>query len=226
MPVPSIWKYFLSFLYDVLLEKSSSEYNPVLEVFLSRGRIKLVSKGAIYSYGDLYDNFKQVFEYIDIENRTPHHILVLGLGTGSILYMLEKHFSIQAEFTAVEIDPEIIRLFNFYTRTKLQSKITLVQMDGWKFIEENQAHYDLICMDIFDDQEIPDVFLKKEYLMMIRSALQKNGLLIFNHLAESKSEINSKHIFYETIFKKTFIESDVLKLKNNWMMIGYNPEIN
>ena len=51
----SHFKYWLSFLYDQTLTRSSSLYNPTLEVCLSRGRLRLNTKNATYSYEDLYD---------------------------------------------------------------------------------------------------------------------------------------------------------------------------
>lgn len=49
----SACKIWFSYLYPLLLAKTSSSYNPVLEVRLSRGRLRLDSGNSTYSYEDL-----------------------------------------------------------------------------------------------------------------------------------------------------------------------------
>lgn len=77
----------------MLIKETRSEINPELKVYLSLGRLKLITGNAIYSYEDKYINFVEAFNFINIKNKSVKGALVLGLGLGSIPYILEKNSS-------------------------------------------------------------------------------------------------------------------------------------
>ncbi|MBK7096187.1 MAG: hypothetical protein IPH57_14535 [Saprospiraceae bacterium] len=60
-----IIKNILSYFSDILLESTFSEYNEILEVYLSKGRYQLCSAGAIYSFEDKYVNFYETFRALN-----------------------------------------------------------------------------------------------------------------------------------------------------------------
>ena len=51
-----LWKRWLSYLFEIHVESTSSDYNPHLHVSLNNGRYQLSTANAIYSFEDLYDN--------------------------------------------------------------------------------------------------------------------------------------------------------------------------
>ncbi|MCB0574813.1 MAG: hypothetical protein KDC61_09635, partial [Saprospiraceae bacterium] len=91
MRIP-LWKKWLSYLVPMTLEEAASEQNPELSVILDRGRLQLLSGDAIYSWDDLYRNFLLAFEKLQIKERNIDQVLVLGLGLGSVPFILEKVF--------------------------------------------------------------------------------------------------------------------------------------
>ena len=108
------YKVAISHFWDVPVETTSSQFNPLLRVLLSRGRYQLTTRNAVYSFADLYDNFRVALAQVKWETWHGRKVLVLGLGLGSIPYMLEKHFWHSMEYTAVEIDEEVVYLANKY----------------------------------------------------------------------------------------------------------------
>ena len=114
MKIP-VWKKWLSHLTPVTLEEATSEQNPELSVILSRGRVQLLSGDAIYSWDDLYKNFLVAFDRLKIDERKIEDVLLLGLGLGSIHYMLEKVFDRSYHYTAVEWDETVSHLAVKYT---------------------------------------------------------------------------------------------------------------
>jgi len=90
--VRSTWQKILSYFIDLSLEKSSSPYNPYLEVLLVKGRNQLITKNAIYSFDDKYENFYTSFNKIAWQKLKAKNALILGLGLGSVIYMLENNF--------------------------------------------------------------------------------------------------------------------------------------
>ena len=107
-----IWKKWLSYVKEISLEQTYSVYNPHLEVLLVEGRHQLVTEDAIYSFDDKYINFDEAFKRINWQKIKGKRVLVLGLGLGSVILLLEKKYGLDLDYTAVEIDPEICRLCN------------------------------------------------------------------------------------------------------------------
>ena len=87
-----LWKRILSYEYEVHIESATSIYNDELNVLLVKGQYQLVTPEAIYSYGNRYDNFFKAFEQIDLNKEAIESVLLLGLGLGSIPFMLENYF--------------------------------------------------------------------------------------------------------------------------------------
>src|SRR5688500_18896847 len=90
---PSLIKRLLSHLFEMPVATYSSPHNSHLKVVLHKGRYKLTTHGAIYSFSDLYSNFRKSFEKFDWENHNIKSCLILGLGLGSIPDMLVTRFN-------------------------------------------------------------------------------------------------------------------------------------
>ena len=105
-----LWKRFLSYLFEIHIESTSSEYNPHLYVSLQKGRYQLSTANAVYSFEDLYDNFSDAFKEIDLDRLNIQNVLILGFGLGSIPIILEQNFKKKYHYTGVEIDEEVLYL--------------------------------------------------------------------------------------------------------------------
>lgn len=212
------FKKFLSFLFDILLEEKSTPFNPVLKLYLSQGQLKLITKGAVYSYGNLYYNFRDSFQKLDIAKREIQNVLILGLGTGSIIQLLEQKFKLNASYDIVEIDPEVVALFKKYKKGFVSSSCNVYIADAFHYIKSNQNKYDLICMDIFCDKTVPVIFESEEFLLNLKIALNENGLLIYNRLAIDSNDLQKNESFFK-IFQNVFPDASILKLDFNWMFV-------
>lgn len=217
MTIPT-WKKYLSYLFEFHIESAPSEINPHLYVSLSRGRYQLSTANAIYSFADLYDNFTLTFQQIDLPN-TTQNVLILGFGLGSIPYMLEKKFDKNYHYTAVEIDENVLYLANKYTLPELTSSITMMPADAFAFVHYCHDKFDLICMDVFLDDVVPENFESIHYLEQLASLLNPNGILLFNKLAANKKDKKQAAQFFD-LFKKVFPKGDYLDVNGNWMLIN------
>lgn len=209
-----------SFLVPVVVEESASVHNPILQVAVRNGRYQLLSENAIYSYGDLYDNFSKIFDKINIKSLNIKEVLILGFGLGSIPYMLEKNYAQNYCYTAVEIDPEVLRLAEKYVTHALQSPIDYVCTDASIFVEVCEEQYDLICMDVFSDDITPDEFYDITFLKELKNLLAPNGILIFNKLAASLDDKAKAKKFLKERFLKVFTEGGYLDVAGNYMLIN------
>ncbi len=215
-----LWKKWLSHFVDIHLESVDSDFNEDMYVCLSKGRFQLVTKNAVYSYDDLYVNFREAFQQLEIQQKAPKNVLLLGLGLGSIPFMLERIFNVQSHYTAVEIDEAVIYLANKYSLSKLESPIEYICADASSFMASNREKYDLICMDIFEDDFIPPQFETLEYLEQLKASLSPNGMLLYNRLALLKEDVKKTKKFKEEKFKEVFPNGHHLDIKGNWILVG------
>lgn len=217
---PPLWKRWLSYFVEFHIESAPSQYNPHLYVALRLGRYQLCSENAVYSYEDLYSNFFDAFQTLQMQDLPINKVLILGLGLGSIPYMLEHNFSHQYEYTAVEIDDSVIYLAQKYVLHKLTSPVTCIQADAFAFVEQSQETYDMICMDIFLDDVVPRKFGSSTFLQNLRERLAPGGLLLYNRLSLTPEDQKETLRFYHERFKKVFPQGTYLDVNTNYMLLN------
>ena len=210
-------KKLLSYISDISLEKTESDYNSYLEVLLVKGRHQLITDNAIYSFDDKYDNFFKAFKKIDFETLKPEKVLVLGLGLGSVVLMLEKHFNVDAEFHCVEIDPVIIQLAQKYTFNRIESNIFTYQTDAEIFLKTCTENFDLILMDVFQDAKIPVHFDSDDFMELLKSNLEDSGLLLYNRMNIDEADVKRNKGFTSQ-FNKFFPSSTSISVKDNLIL--------
>jgi spermidine synthase len=214
-----VWKKWLSHLIPVTLEEASSEQNPELSVILSQGRVQLLSGDAIYSWDDLYKNFLVAFDRLKIDERKIEDVLLLGLGLGSIPYMLEKVFNRNYHYSAVEWDETVAHLAVKYTLSRLESPIEIITADAEVFVQVTDEQFDLLIIDIFEDEITPPQFCTEEFLQACAALLRPGGLLLFNRLhGEDVSIQQVTERFFERRFRNVFPEAWAIDTKGNWIL--------
>ena len=72
------WKKLLSQFVDIRIERVESQFSEVLEVIYSRGRYALRTENAIYSFEDLYHNFRESFYQIPLDDFPIQKVLLLA----------------------------------------------------------------------------------------------------------------------------------------------------
>jgi len=218
MHIP-FWKKWYSYLTPITLEEKASAQNPELSVVLSRGRIQLLSGDAIYSWDDLYKNFLVAFDRLNIDERKIEDVLLLGLGLGSIPFMLENVFHRIYYYTAVEYDETVADLAAKYTLSRLKSSVEIVTADAEIFVQVTEEQYDMLIIDIFEDEITPPQFCTVEFLEKCAELLRPGGLLLFNRLhGEDVSIRQVTERFFERSFKSVFPEAWAIDTKGNWIL--------
>jgi len=214
-----LWKVVLSYITEIEIEHTTSLYNDHLTVSLVKGQYQLTTDEAIYSYGLRYDNYFGAFKRVDLEV-LGSEALLLGLGLGSIPYMLEHAFDKGFRYTAVEIDEEIIYLASKYVLSHLDADIETVKADALQFVQVSEQKYDFIAMDIFVSDYIPAEFETVEFLQQLSTMIAPGGLLLFNRLYYyEKDRIKTKQ-YYEEIFTSVFPNATKLDINGNWILVS------
>lgn len=204
---------------EISLEQTSSLSNPHLEVLLVKGRHQLVTKDAIYSFDDKYENFKIAFESMDLDKLPGQKVLLLGLGLGSVIYILERIHGRKFDYTAVEVDSEICRMCNTYTLHDLDSYVEVIPQEAMRFLNRDQQKYDLIIMDIFQSAIIPKKFQTEEYLEMLDSKLNNGGLLMYNRMNITDEEQDQNKRF-KSLMDAVFANHTAIKTRTNIIMMS------
>jgi spermidine synthase len=213
------WKKLLSHVVPLTLEETGSEQNPELTVVLDRGRLQLLSGDAIYSWDDLYKNFLLAFDKLEIEKRQIEDVLILGLGLGSVPYILEKVFHRNYRYTAVEWDEIVSELASKYTLSRLSSPMEIVIADAEVFVQITEEQYDMVVTDIFEDDLTPPQFEAEDFLRHCGDLLRPGGLLLFNRLHGGDRSIKIvTERFFERDFKAVFPEAWAIDTGGNWIL--------
>lgn len=217
---PPFYKRMLSHLMDIRLEQVRSDLHATLTVSLSRGRYQLSTPNAIYSYADLYDNFATVFTRFHWDALPGSEVLLLGMGLGSIPYMLERTFQKSFRYTAVELDEQVIRLLSKYVLDDLKSPVVTVHGDATEFVRMTEQHFDLICVDIFVDDVIPAEVRSRDFLADVHNRLSHNGIVLFNCLSRTEADIGNTRQFLEKVFLVEFPLGGIIDVGGNWILVN------
>lgn len=218
-----LWKKWLSHLTPFTLERTGSRQNPELSVVLARGRVQLLSGNAIYSWDDLYHNFTIAFGELDRQMKPEADVLLLGLGLGSVPFILEKVYSRHYHYTAVEWDETVAELAHRYTLSRLDSPIEVVVADAEVFVQACSEEFDLLIVDIFEDDLTPPQFETAEFLEACRDRLRPGGLLLFNRLYGAHKDRVATERFYERTFKVAFPDARTIDTGGNWILCARKP---
>jgi spermidine synthase len=168
-----------------VIETSRSMLNPNLEVAYSRGRLELNALSVNYSFGELHQIFSSVFAHYPIAERPIRQVLILGLGAGSLLHILWKHYRLDCEVTGVEACPEVLRLAREHFGLGDWPKLFVVETWAEDFVREDTEQYDLVIVDVFVDDQVPSSLSQPAFLGHLRERVAPGGLLLFNRIADT-----------------------------------------
>lgn len=213
------WQRVLSYFREVELAHIEGEYNPSLHVSLVQNRFQLSTANAIYSFDDLYLNFYRAFQQLPMPP-SGARMLLLGLGLGSVPFMLEKKFRRFYNITAVEFDESVIELATLFTLPRLTEKMQVIHADAEVFVKLDDSKYDLIIVDLFLDDIVPPYFNGVEGMKRLRHRLAPDGKILVNRLYRNESDKERTEQFYNKVFKRSFRDSSYIDVKGNWILVG------
>ena len=180
----------LSYIYPIT-RKVKSDFNGTLEITWYNGKKHLNTKNANYSYGSLQKILKIGLRKIDLSQCKK--ILVLGMGGGSVIKTLQQDFNYKNYITAIDIDAVIINIAKEEFELTKSENLEIICTDALQFMQQNNAQFDLIIIDLFIDTEIPFSFFSDSFWQDIMKATTTKGSLLFNaslHKSDNKKLSN------------------------------------
>ncbi len=134
-------------------------------------------------------------------NPNPTRILMVGLGGGSLAEALGTLFP-EAEMDLVEIDPAVVRVARRFFEFEPTARMHIHEVDARVFGKravKRGVRYDLILLDAYNGDYIPEHLMTREYLEETRALLTPNGVLAANTFAISKL-YDHESVTYEAVF--------------------------
>jgi spermidine synthase len=197
---------------DIHKEKSLYRNIVVKEVSGRRCLVFTVKRGdRNQTCMDLKDPKKLVFPYVRMTlgglliNPEPESVLVIGLGGGSIPMALNEMYP-RATIDAVEIDEAVVRVAKQYFNFAENDKLKVHVVDARVFTKRaglQGKKYDLIILDAFTGDYIPEHLMTKEYLEETRALLADPGVLVANTFSTSDL-YDHESVTYSEVFGAFF----------------------
>jgi len=148
--------------------------------------------------GQLVFNYARMIMAALYLNPRPKRVLILGLGGGTLVTAFQTLLP-EAAIDAAEIDPAVIRMAREYFDLDPAPYTRLYAEDGRVFVKRMQRRgvsYDLIVLDAFDHEYIPEHMLTREFLLEVKSILGEHGVLAANTFSVSKLYDHESATYY------------------------------
>jgi spermidine synthase len=138
-------------------------------------------------------------------NPSPRSVLIVGLGGGTIPRTLLQLLP-DAHIDVVEIDPAVVKVAKKYFRFEDGARLRVFEMDGRVYVRRairERRKYDLIMLDAFDHEYIPEHLLTREFIAEVKSLLSPQGVLAANTFSSSRL-YDHESVTYAAVFPHFF----------------------
>jgi len=139
------------------------------------------------------DPQKLVFSYTKLlmsallVNSNPQNILIIGLGGGTLSNTMQQLLP-ESNITNIELDGAVTKVARKYFSYFENQHIKTVTQDGRIFVKRaalKKQQYDLIILDAFNGDYIPEHLMTVEFLQELKQVLSNNGVLAANTFSVS-----------------------------------------
>lgn len=159
----------------------------------------------------VYDYCKMILGALYI-NTKPKRVLLIGLGGGTIATAIHKLIP-SADIDIVEINRDMLyvaRKFFFFNPTQ---NIHVCIEDGSDFIRKAAPNsYDLIILDAFNKDYVPESFLTDDFVMDVKKCLKQHGIVAVNTYNDGLQKYNNVSKKEARLYSSIF--SDLFELKS------------
>jgi len=141
----------------------------------------------------LHEPQKLIFDYTQMMlaglylDPNPKRILIIGEGGGTIPSALQDMFP-NTQLDVVELDKAVDGVARNYFEFKPGANTHVFIEDGRVYVKRvasQKPNYDLVLLDAFDADYIPEHMLTKEFLEEVRSDMAPRGVIVANTFSDS-----------------------------------------
>ncbi len=161
---------------------------------------------------------------------STENALVLGLGGGIIP---TKLYNKGYDVDVVEIDPSTLKIAKNFFQFKKRNMNFFFE-DARTFSKSCPRKYNLIIIDLFFADGIPEHLTTVEFYRDLRNCLNKKGVIVSNSVGDfsNSNTLNSVLFTFNTIFKdvyyfydKPYIQQSPIKVTNLYILATNNKDI-
>jgi spermidine synthase len=140
------------------------------------------------------DPERLVFEYAKMSfaglllNPNPRRVLIAGLGGGSLPSALTTLFP-EAQIDVIEIDQAVVNVAKEFFDFEETDQVSVIVNDARVYVKRAELlekKYDLVILDAFTGDYIPEHLLTLEFLQEVRSIMTPDGVLVANTFSTSR----------------------------------------
>jgi len=120
-------------------------------------------------------------------NPNPHRILIIGEGGGTLPTALQEMFP-DVRIDVVELDRAVDSVARGYFDFRPGPKMRVIVSDGRIFVKRVAAQkpdYDLVLLDAFEADYIPEHMLTREFLEEVKATMAPGGVIVANTFSNS-----------------------------------------
>ncbi|MGE4064386.1 MAG: spermidine synthase [Rhodospirillaceae bacterium] len=118
----------------------------------------------------------------------PKRVLIVGLGGGTLPMTLRELFP-DLTIDVVEIDPAVTRVAEKFFDFKPDPKLSVHEEDGRVFVKKALragTKYDIVMLDAFEDEYIPEHMSTREFLLEVKQVLTADGVVAANTFSSNR----------------------------------------
>lgn len=201
------------------------KYQDQYQLILNEGQAihSVYTPGQVLSNG-IWDLFLMApfFNNPPFRSQDVHSAAIIGLGAGTIPYIISNTYG-PIPIDGVEIDPEIVKLGRHYFAMN-EPNLNVIVDDGRYFLERTNKHYDLICIDAYQQPYIPFQMTTKEFFQLVRTHLTPKGTIALNAGRTSNDFrlVNALATTIHSVFKHVYVIDSLYN--TNSMIIATNDD--
>jgi spermidine synthase len=150
-------------------------------------------------------NYPQMMLTALYANPEPSSVLIIGLGGGTIPRALQQVVP-NVRIDVVEIDPAVVSVAKKHFGFAENGRVRAIAADGRVFVKRalrEGKRYDLVMLDAFDHEYIPEHLLTREFLHEVKSLLTPDGVLAANTFSSSRL-YDHESVTYAAVFPTFF----------------------
>ncbi len=139
----------------------------------------------------------------------PKNILLLGLGGGNIIRLLQERYP-EVKITVIEWDDVMIKIAKELKLFSLTPNIKISNRDAYEALENMSEKFDVIIVDLFTGPIPPEFLGKIETVSNLKKVLKQDGYIFLNVY---------KHVHYIETFKQQLHVEKIWKYKLNTLAL-------
>jgi spermidine synthase len=126
-------------------------------------------------------------------NPNPRHILMIGLGGGSLAKFCYRHLP-KTRITVVELSADVIAMRDEFLIPNDDARFRVVHDDGARYVQNMSESIDVLLIDAFDEDGIATTLANSSFYASAARLLTKRGVMVMNLWGKPKRYVaNVEH---------------------------------